>query len=378
MHLNVLNDIGIALDGGPSPLLDHVRCDYGSFEVEALPATKLNIAVQFVDEATSPRDCTEVRGPVSHDDRGVLLRDSRYRVFRIDFGSARARTWRATCDVEFDPHLFDTILEHMIHFQLLKRGKTFCHAAAFRSGGTTALCAGSRGIGKTNLLLHALQDGATFIADDWAVVHGGGTVQGLPKRLDLLYRDIEPFPDLFAALPEEAAALADFIGRAAGGDFELSQKVAQVLESRASMQIPATRLFGQAVDPDPGPIDQVYLLQRRQDDDGPVKFEAIDHDALVTGLAAILEFEQSDFLLAYSVFRARTGRRVELFDLARSGGEAVLTSALADVPATHRVTIPASCPPHEVYAAVANHLGGTARTSGRERDPKTGSSSAAA
>jgi hypothetical protein len=209
-------------------------------------------------------------------------------------------------------------------------------------------------------------------------VHGGGSVQGLTRRLDLLYRDVEPFPDLLAALPEEAAALADFVGRAACGDFELNEKVAQVLESRTSMQIPVTQLFGQAVDPDPGPIDQVYLLQRRPEDDGPVKFEAIDHDALVTCLAAILEFEQSDFLLAYSVFRARTGHRVELFDLARSGGEAVLTSALADTPATHRVTIPASCDPREVYAAVASHLGKNGRASGQNGEPKTGSSSAAA
>jgi hypothetical protein len=376
--LNVLSDIGITLDGSPSPLLDHVRCDYGSFEVESLPATKLNIAVEFVNETSSPRNCVQVRGPVSYDDRGVLLHDSRYRVFRIDFDSARARTWRATCDVDFEPHLFDCILEHMIHFQLLKRGKTFCHAAAFRSAGKVALCAGWRGAGKTNLLLHAWQDKATYIADDWAVVHGGGTVQGLPKRLNLLYQNFEPFPDLLAALPRESAALVDFVGHARTGEFELNERVAEVLEGRARVQIPPAQLFGQAVDSSPGPIDRVYLLQHSRAAGGPVKFEAIDLDALVTSLAAILEFEQSDFLLAYSLFRARTGRRVELFDLARSGGEAVLTSAFADLPAVHRVSIPASCDSREIYAAVATHLSGSDRPSGSDGKPKTDPSSAAA
>ncbi len=378
VYLNVLDNIGIAIYGRSAPLLDYLMSDYGAFEVEALPVTRVNIAVQFVDEAISARNCIKVRGPVAYDDRGVLLRDARDRVFRIDFDSARARTWRATCDAEFDPQFFEALLDHMIHFQLLKRGKTFCHAAAFRSGGAVALCAGARGIGKTSLLLHALRDGASFIADDWAVLQGGGTVQGLAKRLNLLYPEIQPFPELLAALPEDSAALAEFVGRAAGGDFELDEQVALALGNRTSIQLPATQLFGQAIESDPSPVDHVYLLQRRATDDGPVKIEPIDHDALVTCLAAILEFEQSDFLLAYSVFRARTGHHVELFDLARSGGEAVLIGALADTASSHRVTIPLSCPPQDVYATVANHLGGAGRSADRDGGPKTRSSPAAA
>jgi hypothetical protein len=380
VYFNLLDDIGVALHGRPSALLEHFRSDYGVFQVDDLPANKVNIAVEFVDERSDPRACVDVGEQVSYDGRGVFLRDSQYHAFRIDFDSARARTWQASCDANFDPRHFDRILEHLIHFQLLKRGKTLCRAAAFRAGGKVVLCTGWRDIGKTNLLLHFLRDGANYIGDGWTVVHGAGTVQGLPKRLGLLYHNLMLFPDLMAHLPDQSAALLDFVEHARGGDYELNENVVHVLEERARVQVPPAELFGQATEGEASPIDRVFVLQGNDAGEGAVTVETMDHDALVTSLAALLEFEQSDLMHAYTVFRARSGRRVDLLDLARSGGEAVLTSAFAGVTDIHRVTIPACCNSQAVYTALTDCLlgGGAGRAAGQERGPGRGCSPAAA
>jgi hypothetical protein len=365
------------LHGRSSALYDYAKSEYGIYQVDDLPPNKANIAVEFVDERSSPRLCVEVGGAVAYDNCGVFLHDTKYHVFRTDFDSARARTWHATCDANFEPRHFDRILEQIIHFQLLKRGKTLCHAASFRSEGKAVLCAGWDQVGKTNLLLHFLGDGASFIGDDWAVIHGGGFVQGLQKRLNLLYHNLEPFPDLLADLTDNTAALLDFVEHARSGDYELNQNVVRVLEDRARMQIPPAELFGEALESDASRIDRALLLKSDPAGEGAVTVETIDHDALVTSLAAILEFELSDILRAYAVFRARSGHRVDLLDLARSGSEAILTSAFADLPAVHQVIVPASCNSHDVYAAVSDLLrrdgGGRApdhnRSSGQGRSP---------
>ncbi len=376
MYFNVLDEIGVALHGRPSALLEHFRSDYGAFQVDDLPANKVNVAIEFVDDRPAPSACVDVGEQVSYDGRGVFLRDSQYRPFRIDFDSARARTWQASCDADFDPRHFDRILEQLIHFQLLKRGKTLCRAAAFRAGGNVVLCPGWRDVGKTNLLLHFLCDGANYIGDGWTIVHGAGTVQGLPKRLNLLYHNIMPFPDLVAHLPERSSALLEFVEQAHGGDYELNENVVHVLEERARVQIPPAELFGQAVERDASPIDRVFLLQGDQADEGAVTVETMDHDSLVTSLAALHEFDQSDFMRAYAVFRARSGRGVDLLDLARSGGEAVLTSAFAHVTEIHRVTIPACCNSQAVYAALSDCLIG--RAAGAKQGVGRGRSPAAA
>lgn len=380
MYFNVLDEIGVALHGRPSALLDHFRSDYGASQVDDLPANKVNIAIEFVDDRPGPGNCVDVGDQVSYDGRGVFLRDSQYHPFRIDFDSARARTWQASCDASFDPRHFDRVLEHLIHFQLLKRGKVLCRAAAFRAGGNVVLCPGWREVGKTNLLLHFLRDGANYIGDDWTIVHGVGTVQGLPKRLNLLYHNIMPFPDLVAQLPDRSAALLEFVDQARGGDYELKENVVHVLEERARVQISPAELFGPAIERDASPIDRVFLLHGDHADEGAVTVETMDHDSLVTSLAALLEFEQSDFMRAYAVFRARSGRGVDLLDLARSGGEAVLTSAFAHVTGIHRVTIPAGRNSQAVYAALSDCLigRGDARAPGQKQGPGRGCSPAAA
>ena len=352
MYLSILGEIGVAIGGKTSSIIDYVKSEYGAFETESLAPGAVDIEIEFVEDRTSPDDCVHIRAPVSYDNRGVFLHDPQYHVFRIDFAAAEQGTWKATCDVEFNPHFFAIIMEYMTHFQLLRRGSVFCHSSAFRLNDRGILCPAWRNVGKTNLLLQFLQNGAEYVADDWSVVQRDGRFRCLPKRLNLLYYNFDQFPEMLDAVPPDFAALVRFVSRAKRGEFDLNQETLQVMEGQARMRISPYELYNQVMDTAPKGIDEVLLLQRAADTDQPVAIEKIDHELLVTSLASILEFEQSHFHLAYSVFRARSGRRVELLETARSACEEVMTQAFARIAQPYRVTIPSQRGAREAYARI--------------------------
>lgn len=352
MYLSILGEIAVAIGGKTSSIIDYVKSEYGAFETESLAPGAVDIEIEFVEDRTSPDDCVHIRAPVSYDNRGVFLHDPQYHVFRIDFEAAAQGTWKATCDVEFNPHFFAIIMEYMTHFQLLRRGSVFCHSSAFRLDGRGILCPAWRNVGKTNLLLQFLQNGAEYVADDWSVVQRDGRFRCLPKRLNLLYYNFDQFPEMLESVPPDFAALVRFVSRAKRGEFDLNQETLQVMEGQARMRISPYELYNQVMDTTPKGIDEVLLLQRAADTDQPVALEKIDHELLVTSLASILEFEQSHFHLAYSVFRARSGRRVELLETARSACEEIMTQAFAPIAQPYRVTIPSQRGAREAYARI--------------------------
>ncbi len=368
MYLNILGEIGVEIGGKASTIVDYVKSEYGAFEIPELPQGAVDIEIEFVDDRSSPDDSVHIRAPISYDNRGVFLHDPQYHVFRVDFAAARDGKWRATCDVDFNPHFFAIIMEYMTHFQLLRRGSVFCHSSAFRLNGQGVLCPAWRNVGKTNLLLQFLQNGAEYIADDWSVVQRDGRFRCLPKRLNLLYYNFDQFPEMLDEVPPDFAALVRFVSRAKRGEFDLNQETLQVMEGQARMRISPYELYDQVMDTTPKPIDHVLLLQRVADCDQPVQVEPIDHDMLVTSLASILEFEQSHFHLAYSVFRARTGIRVDFLEDARQACEAVMAEAFTNIGTPYRVTIPSQRGAREAYATIRQLLTGESEDGARDSD----------
>ncbi len=356
MYLSILGEIGVAIGGKPSTIVDYVKSEYGAFETNRLSPGAIDIEIEFVEDVSSPADSVHIRAPVSYDDRGVFLHDPQYHVFRIDFDGARDGVWRATCDTAFNPHFFAIIMEYMTHFQLLRRGSVFCHSSAFRINDTGVLCPAWRNVGKTNLLLQFLQNGAEYIADDWSVVQRDGNFRCLPKRLNLLYYNFDQFPELLDAVPDDFAALVRFVRRAKQGEFDLNDETLQVMEGQARMRISPYQLYNQKMDTSPKPIDRVFLLQRAADQESEVRIEPIDLPGLVTSMASILEFEQSHFHLAYQVFRARSGSRVDLLEDARSACESIITEAFAGIAPPQRVIIPSQRGAREAFAAISSKL----------------------
>ena len=118
-------------------------------------------------------------------------------------------------------------------------------------------------------------------------------------------------------MPPDFAALVRFVSRAKRGEFDLNQETLEVMEGQARMRISPYELYDQVMDTTPKPIDHVLLLQRI----AGLRLSRCGSSRSTTSpwSPAWLRSRSSSRAvhLAYSVFRARTGIRVDLLEDAR-------------------------------------------------------------
>jgi hypothetical protein len=337
MYLNILDRVRIRTVGVSETILNYIAHEYGFFQAEA--AEHCDIAIEFVDDTSSPRQCIPVRAPVAHDARGVFLYDPQYHVLRIDFDAIGQRECHVTCDRGFNPHFFAIVMEYLIHFHLLGGGATLCHCSAFVVDDSVVVCPAWRNVGKTNLLLSFLFAGATYLADDWAVLLRNGRVHSLPKRLNLLYYNLAEYPQLLASSSDTFTALVDFVRRAKLGEYDLNADAIAVLTDQARMRISPFDAFRQAPDVSPHPVDYLVLLRRRLGDPGGDAVP-LDRDLFAHALASILEFEQTYFHLAYLAHKAHTGRANPYLEQARALTWEIIREAAGQVPWVCGMNVP--------------------------------------
>jgi hypothetical protein len=356
MHLNILDLVNVRLEGKPSSITNYVRHEYGLFEVQKPSSGKPEIIIEFLEDVSSTYQSVHVRSPVSYDDHGVFLHDPQYHVVRIDFDVLGQSNWRVTCDVNFNPHFFAIIMEYLIHFTLLKKDAVLCHSSAFQVDSKVVLCPAWRNVGKTNVLLSFLMTGAQYIADDWSVVLRTGLVHSLPKRLNLLYYNFAEYPELLRSLPEQFAALVDFVKRAKLSEYDLNHEIIETLTNQARMRVSVDDLFNQTFNTEPIPIDYVFLLKRNKNINDSVKTSRIELDALVHSVYSILEFEQSHFQTAYLAHKAITGRANPFLEQAKSITLNILSEAFKRVPQLYQITVPSQHKSKDVHHIIMETL----------------------
>ena len=312
MYLDILGKVTVEVRGDGSTLRNYLRHEYAIFEVQD-PDDDPDLVINLVDDVASEAETVHVRGPVSYDDDGVYLQhrlpgeEPEYNAFRIDFDALGHEPCHVTCDSEFNPHFFGIIVDYLIHFCLLQYGSTYCHSCAFEYNGTVIVCPAWRQVGKTNLLLSFLSEDVTYIADDWCVLNEDGTVNALPKRLNLLYYNFKQYPELLKETPDEFQALVDFVNRANAGEFDLNQDAIDTLSNQARMRISPYDLFSDVGDGEPKPVDYFFFLRRDPTGDRPVTQQDLSTETFSYRKQSILEFEQSYFNIAYRVYKAQTG-----------------------------------------------------------------------
>jgi len=195
MHLSVLDDVNLHFHGKSTDILNHIKEDYGLFEIDANKVDQIDISVEFVREEYNNNKSVHIRDPVAYDERGVFFHPSGSRsVLRVDFDALGVGKCKITCDVNFNRYLMGKLIEHLVHLYLLKQGAALCHCSAFKYRGEVILCPAWRNVGKTNLLLSLLDRGAQYIADDLCVIRSSGAAQSLPKRLNLLHYNFKRYP----------------------------------------------------------------------------------------------------------------------------------------------------------------------------------------
>ena len=337
MRIDLFGLVQFEIAGTASPILTYVEHEYGSLQTAARRGTP-DLYVELVEDKVDPARAMRVRGPVSYDSRGVFLHDPQYRALRIDFETLGTPGARITCDKDFNPHFFAVVIDYLIHFHVLRHNAFLCHASAFELDGRGILCPAWRNVGKTNLLLEALDNGARYLADDWVLVHEGQLI-ALPKRLNLLYYNFQAFPGLIERASDDLRALVEFIRAAEGGVYDVNEDVLVRLRDQARWRIGASDLFGRMAVRGRSGVDAVFALRRVVGEDKVVLHRA-SQDELVSMVGAILRFEQSYFYLYYDAVKGRTGIRNDLVENADLRTERLFAEAIRDLDVLYVIDVP--------------------------------------
>lgn len=354
MYLDVLDLVGIEVRGEGDSLRNYLQHEYSVFVENDRQISDPDIVVNLVEDVSSEEETVHVRGPVSYDGEGVYLQhrlpdeEPEYNAFRIDFDALGQETCHVTCDRGFNPHFFGIIIDYLIHYHLLKYGSMYCHSCAFEYDGKVIVCPAWRRVGKTNLLLSFLEDEVTYIADDWCVLRNDGTVQALPKRLNLLYYNFKQNPDILGETSDEFEALVDFVRRAETGEIDLNQDAIGTLSDQARMRISPYNLFPDVADGEPTAVDYIIHLRRSPSGEDRVSIGDLSREVFPYQMQSILEFEQSYFHTAYQVHKTQHGGINSHLEDAKRMTIEIVKHVANHTPELHEITAPTQQDAEEV------------------------------
>lgn len=356
MHLNFLDYVSVQTEGKQSESVNYLKSEYEFFMTKESPTGDPDIVIEFVEETSGLNQSTHVRSPVSYDDRGVFIHDIQYHVLRIDFEAIGHSTCHVTCDINFDQYFLSVILEYLVYFYMLRSDAVFCHSSAFKINDSVVLCPAWRNVGKTNLLLSFLYDGAQYISDDWSVLRKNATVHSLTKRIQLLYYNFDAFPELLKFASDECATLVRFIKLVNEGCIDVDDRTMAALELKARLRLSPYDIFDQKPNIEAVPISHVCLLRRQTSSSTPPQLMKVESSELVSTMSAILEFEQSYFHLAYLAHRAQTGKTNPYLENAKAKSNRIIAEAMEAIPRHYQITVPSRHRVEEIHELILEML----------------------
>ncbi len=137
------------------------------------------------------------RRSLIYEDEGVTWREhlgSLGANFQIQFGEpTRVRIGPL---LRISPHVvYTNLVEPLLRFMLVRRGRMLLHAATVVLGGKTVMLSAQTDTGKTSTILRLLQHhGGTFYSDDMVVVDPDGWLTPYPKPLTISAHTVRSTP----------------------------------------------------------------------------------------------------------------------------------------------------------------------------------------
>ena len=300
--------VGIRLlDAGPADRAKVVR-------QLGLPPTVLDrqpdITIRFVDVAThEPLTYVGVGDTGFNRDGFFLLRGrggslGRTRMPFDDLG----RSPELVCErsVPAVPHLLS-----IINLVALTKGVLPLHASAFTIESLGVMVLGWSKGGKTEALLAATQQGASYVGDEWIYLTRDGVMHGLPEPIRVWQWQLDQFPGLLHGRPRKDRArlsswravstAARLAARPGLPGADLAGRVHPLASRQSYLRVPPEELFGADRVALTGRLDAAILLFSHTSQE--ITTGAMWPTELAGRMAASLREERAAFLAHYRQFR---------------------------------------------------------------------------
>lgn len=235
------------------------------------------------------------------------------------------------------------LLVPTLNLAALQKGYLPIHASAFVHGGMGVLVTGGARGGKTGTLLTFMSQGATFVGDDWVLVHPDGrAMYGLPTPMQVKAAYLDVLPEYRAQLDSQTLRRLRMLSallrlerwvpaRSTKSSIaaRLRARIRARLAAGLTVRVRPQRLFGAAAQFGAGSPD-VVLLTRTVESEG-VRVRRLQPADLVRRLIPLLEYEWRELDQYYTLFRsAFPSRRNELIEKKIKYLESGLQFALKD------------------------------------------------
>jgi hypothetical protein len=331
LQANIANLVRVRFDVENSPIQRYVKEEYGHIVTEK-DASDADIIVEAVENLRRKDDDVYFRAPVAYDDEGVFWYDQKGRMARVELGGFAEKSTLVQVDPEFDNHFLGIIMEYLVNFKLLSHGACLCHASAIDYEGVRVLFPAWRHSSKTNLMLHFLQQGGRYIADDWVILFRDGSALPLPKRLHLLYYNFIAYPHLVDELDPESRALIKFTTRATRGEYDLDLDVIDAIRQKVRFRRPIQDMDSAREHLQRVPVNMVMLLQRKLAAQETVSVNERNAQEMTALIEPILWFEQMHFHTAYAAHKLWAGRPIPYLENCRDSISDILVNAFNNIP----------------------------------------------
>lgn len=145
---------------GTYPIIGTIYSGYIHFPKNAIELRK-NYLYEYRDDLYIHSENTNIKMTARHDDFEVIIDD------------------KSSCEIAF------FTIEMLIRMYAPKYGIIFMHTAAFKYNNQVLTINAFGGVGKTEVMLKALEQGAEFLSDDFAIYNRDGQVFPYSKRIYL-------------------------------------------------------------------------------------------------------------------------------------------------------------------------------------------------
>jgi len=316
MYFNLNNKVKIRIVEAPLRFQEFLAAELNFLSLsDPENDDDLDVLIEFSEGLEVSKDAVIHKAPIGYDHKGVFWFDPNNKIARIDFSNFDTALTKLTVSNDFNTHFLYILILYLISFKSIRNEGVFCHASAVKYRSKTIIFPAWRHVGKTNLMLELLKDGAELISDDGIIYYKNGQIITFSKRLHLLYFNFLSNPDLLEGADDHTSKLIDFVDQARSGHYELSDRTIEEVQKLIRVRLPNSLITKKEFKPAMNKCNLIVHLNKKvSDTDLPTELVEIDLETLSVKTTESCLFELDHFVEAYKISSLIEGKISNIMD----------------------------------------------------------------